>query len=314
MTPPTQPEASTGLRGQQAVLLAPAGSLNAAAHALVAGADAIYVGLKGWSRGGVRAELDRQQLPRCINFAHALHKQVHLAVNTVATPQQHQMLLQELAELSGCGLDAVILNDVGLLRAVKRQLPSLPITVSVGCGALNTDDILFYQDLGATAVVLPGYLEPREIAAMKAQVSIRIELMLHMVDEFIQLGKCWMPSYLNFAAAGRVQPMQRLSGSVKRGGVGSCFRICQQPWAVVKERIEVDRRLFPSRQISRISDVAAFLDAGVDVIKIQGRSLSPEATGAVIARYRSAMNAWRAGQKFDCNRAVLPAMWTVQGR
>ena len=60
---------------------------------------------------------------------------------------------------------------------------------------------------------------------MNARAEIAIEVMLHMVEEFIPLGKCWMPSYLHFASAGR-PANQRLSGSVKRGGVGACFRIC----------------------------------------------------------------------------------------
>jgi collagenase-like PrtC family protease len=105
-----------------------------------------------------------------------------------------------------------------------------------------------------------------------------------------------------------------LAGSVKRGGVGSCFRICQQPWSVLKERIEVDRRLFPSRQLSRISEIPEFLDAGVDVIKIQGRSLSPESIGDIVGQYRLAIDSWSRGESRQWVPAQLPAMWTVQGR
>src|SRR5208337_286895 len=138
----------------------------------------------------------------------------------------------------------------------------------------------------------------------------------------IQLGKCWMPSYVHFAAADKIFPAQRLGGSVKRGGVGTCYRICQQPWTLLKDGAEADQRLFPSRQISRVAELAAFLDAGVDVIKIQGRSLFPEMVGAIIGTYRSAADAWKCGQKADQkadqktngNRAALPVMWTVQGR
>ena len=303
-----------GLSQKCAMLLAPAGSLDAARQAFRTGADAVYVGLRGWSRGGARGELDREQLRRCLDLAHAHQKRVQLAVNIIPKPQERQRLLQELSELADWGLQAVILNDVGFLREVKRKLPGLAITVSIGCGALNTDDALFYQDMGARAIVLPGYLEPEEIAAIKARASIEVEIMLHMVQEFIQLGKCWMPSYVHFAAADRIFPAQRLGGSVKRGGVGTCYRICQRPWALLKNGVEADQRLFPSRQISRVAELAAFLDAGVDVIKIQGRSLSVETVGAIIEMYRSAVNAWRCGQKREWEVSALPAMWTVQGR
>ncbi len=301
-----------------AMLLAPAGNLEAAKQAFQAGADAVYVGLRGWSRGGARGEFDRKQLRLCLELAHTLGKRVHLAANIIPKPQERQQLLRQLAELADWGLHAVILNDIGFLREVRRKLPGLAITASIGCGALNTSDALFYQDLGATAVVLPGYVEPQEIAAVKAKASIQIEVMLRMVQEFIQLGKCWMPSYLNFAAAERGDQPQRLSGSVKRGGVGSCFRICQQPWSLLKDGVEADRRLFPSRQISRVADLGAFLDAGVDAIKIQGRSLPAEMVGAIIGTYRASADAWKRGRKADQktngNRAALPVMWTVQGR
>jgi putative protease len=296
------------------MILAPAGSLEGAAQAFQAGADAVYVGLKGWSRGGARGELDREQLRQCTRLAQAHGKKIHLAVNIIPKPREREVLLEQLSELTAWGLHAVILNDLGLLCQIKQQLPQLPITASIGCGALNVSDVLLYQDLGASAVVLPGYLEPEEIAALKAKVSIPVELMLHMVEEFIQLGKCWMPSYLNFAAAERVIPAQRLSGSVKRGGVGSCFRICQQPWTLLKDGEEADRRMLPSRQISRLGELGAFLDAGVDVIKIQGRSLPAEMASAIIGRYRSAVDAWKAGRPADSSCDALPPMWTVQGR
>lgn len=314
MTPHSHHAVRVGSQVPPAILLAPAGSLEGVAQALQAGADAVYVGLKGWSRGGARGELDREQLRQCTRLAQAHGKKIHLAVNVIPKPHEREVLLEHLTELAAWGLQAVILNDLGLLCQVREKLPQLAITASIGCGALNVSDVLLYQDLGASAVVLPGYLEPHEISTLKAKASIKIELMVHMVEEFIQLGKCWMPSYLNFAAAERVIPAQRLSGSVKRGGVGSCFRICQQPWTLVKDGEEADRRMLPSRQISRIGELAAFLDAGVDVIKIQGRSLPAEAAGAIVGRYRSAMDDWRAGRESDWSYAALPPMWTVQGR
>ena len=297
-----------------ATLLAPAGSLEAAAQAFDAGADAVYAGLKGWSRGGARNELDGEQLRTCIALAHELGRNVQLALNIIPGPAERERLLHELDELAERGLHAVIVNDVGILRDIRRELPGLPITVSIGCGALNVDDVSFYQDLGASAVVLPGYLEPREIAAIKAKSSIEVEVMLLMVEEFTQLGKCWMPSYYHFAAAERIQPAPRLAGSVKRGGVGTCFRICQQPWKLFLEGAEVDHRVLPSRQVSRLTDLGGFLEAGVDVVKIQGRSLPAETVGAVTGWYRSALDAWKSGGRVDWDAAVLPPMWTVQGR
>jgi len=299
---------------KHAALLAPAGSLEAAEQAFAAGADAVYTGLKGWSRGGARGELDRDEVRQCIELARRLGREVQLALNIIPRSPERERLLEVLGEAAEWGLNAVIVNDIGVLRDIRRRLPELAVIVSVGGGALNVEDVLFYRDLGAGAVVLPGYLEPQEVAAIKAKSSIAIELMLHMVEEFIQLGKCWMPSYHHFAAAERIQPAPRLAGSVKRGGVGTCFRNCQQPWKLLQDGVEVDHRLLPSRQISRVAELGEFLTAGVDVVKIQGRSLSAEMVGAITGRYRSALDAWKRGDRLEGDEAVLPAMWTVQGR
>lgn len=300
--------------GVSELLLAPAGSLPATEACFRAGADAIYVGLKGFSRGGARNELTLEQLHQCLALATSQRRGLHLALNVIPGPEQAGALLDQIAALSAAGLRSVIVNDIGLLCAIRRRLPRLAITASVGCGALNTADVLLYEDLGADAVVLPGYIGPDEVAAIKVRSNIRLELMLHMVEEFVQLGKCWMPSYLHFASADRLVPAARLAGSVKRGGVGACFRICQQPWVLSGRGRELDRRLLPSRQISRLSEVGAFLDAGADVIKIQGRSLAPESLAVIVGQYRLAIDSWRRGQPCQFVPAQLPPMWTVQGR
>ena len=295
------------------VILAPAGSLEAAEQAFAAGADAVYVGLKGFSRGGARNELTIADLRRCLDRAHASRKRVQLAANIIPKPQERAVLLEQLRELAAAGLSGVIVNDLGFLRQVRAALPELMVTASIGCGALNADDVLFYARLGASTVVLPGYLEPAEVAEIKRRAPVAVEVMLHMVQEFIQLGKCWMPSYLHFAAAGKDE-LTRLSGSMKRGGVGSCFRICQQPWTVYADGVAIDERTLPSRQVSRLPELASFLDAGVDVVKIQGRSLAPEQVAALVGRYRQAVEAWRSGELIAAAPVEQPAMWTVKGR
>ena len=145
----------------------------------------------------------------------------------------------------------------------------------------------------------------REIRTVR---GISVEIMIHMVEEFVLLGKCWMPSYVHLKpsplpavvpvggrrrrrrAGGRARGL-RQTGSMKRGGVGACFRICQQPWELYASGRRVDARLFPSRQISRIAEVEAYAEAGVDVLKLQGRSLPVELLAPLVRRYREAIDA-----------------------
>ena len=295
-------------------LLAPAGSPEAADAALQAGADAVYVGLKGWSRGGYRGELTRDELKECLLKAKRAGKTVWLAANIIPRPTERANLLEQLNGLRDLGVEGVIVNDAGFLREVRGSFPGLLVSASVGCGALNEWDVLFYEALGADAVVLPGHLDPIEVATIKARVSIQVEVMVHMVQQFIQLGKCFMPSYLHFHPTEKEEVGLRLTGSMKRGGVGVCFKVCQEPWDLYRDGQRVDRRLFPAQQVSRLADLGAFLDAGVDILKLQGRSLPPELLAPLVRRYRAAIEAWEGQRWFEPEPAALPSMWTVVGR
>jgi collagenase-like PrtC family protease len=106
----------------------------------------------------------------------------------------------------------------------------------------------------------------------------------------------------------------RQTGSMKRGGVGACVRICQQPWDLYASGKRVDTRMFPSRQISRVAEIEAYAEAGVDVLKLQGRSLPVELLAQLVRRYREAIDAGAVPAADRVVSAALPAAWAVIGR
>jgi hypothetical protein len=142
--------------------------------------------------------------------------------------------------------------------------------------------------------------------------------MLHMVEEFVLLGKCSMPSYVHLrptALPGGPADTRRQTGSMKRGGVGACYRICQEPWELTDADGHHEAQLFPSRQLARVGDVPGYLAAGVLVLKLQGRSLPPELLGPLVARYRRAIDVAMAGTPLPAEPApALGPSWTVVGR
>jgi len=301
-----------------ATLLAPAGSPEALAAALDAGADAVYVGLKGWSRGGARGEMDREELAAAARLAAERGAEIQVALNTIPKPRERELLFAEVPGLLDLGIRTLIVNDVGVLAVLHRRFPGLALTASIGCGAQSAADVAFFREIGAAAVVLPGTVGPDEAADCVAVSGITVEIMLHMVEEFLLLGRCWMPSYVNLkptALPGDVPDAMRQTGSMKRGGVGACFRICQQPWELETGDGRRAARLFPSRQLSRLADVPGYLTAGVGVLKLQGRSLPPALLAPLVARYRRAIDAARAGSPWrDAPEPELPVQWTVVGR
>ena len=312
-------------------LLAPAGTPEAVLAVLDAGADAVYVGYKGWSRGGARRELSWDQLVAAQRQVASAGRKLHVAINTIPKPQERAQLFERIPALLDLGIGEVIVNDTGILVALKRRFPDLRLTASIGCGAQTVADAAFFRDLGAHAVVLPGTVSPTEMREIRTVRGISVEIMIHMVEEFVLLGKCWMPSYVHLkpspfpavfpsepadagdAPEGALRGM-RQTGSMKRGGVGACFRICQQPWDLFAEGRRVDARLFPGRQISRIAEVKAYAEAGVDVLKLQGRSLPVELLAPLVRRYRKAIDARTAPAADEVPPAELPATWAVVGR
>jgi len=311
------------------VLLAPAGSPEAIRAALGAGADAVYVGLEGWSRGGARRELGWDELVAAQREVASAGRSLQVALNTIPKPEERARLFDRIPALLDLGIRDVIVNDVGILAELRLRFENLRLTASIGCGAQTVADVAFFRDLGAHAVVLPGTVSPAEMREIRTVRGISVEIMVHMVEEFVLLGKCWMPSYVHLKPSplGAALPSGtqgagetpegalrglRQTGSMKRGGVGACFRICQQPWELFDSGRRVGTQFFPSRQISRIADVEAYAEAGVDVLKLQGRSLPVELLTPLVRRYREAIDARTFPDAFE--PATLPAAWAVVGR
>ncbi|MCH7895719.1 MAG: peptidase U32 family protein [candidate division NC10 bacterium] len=300
------------------ILLAPGGSVEASKASLEAGADAVYVGLKGWSRGGGRGELTSGELIQVLALARNKGASVQLALNTIPKGHEIDFLVERLRELEAWGIGGIILNDPGILARIHQCYPDFPLTASIGCGALNLGDVALLEEIGASCVVLPGTLDPAEIAEIRPHVKAQIEVMIHMVDEFHQLGKCWMPSFYRTNPS----PMpempadgERLTGSIKRGGAGVCFKVCQQPWGLYFNGQHVDERMLPARQVSRAAEVSAYIEAGVDVIKLQGRSLPVEQVFSLVQRFRMALDQARDGRQVaGVPPFELPRSWVVVGR
>jgi putative protease len=247
--------------------------------------------------------------------------ELQVALNTIPRPHERSKLLQQIPALLDLGIRTLIVNDIGILAGLRRRFPGLRLTASIGCGAQTVGDAVVFRDLGATAVVLPGTLGPMEVREIATVRGILIEVMLHMVEEFVLLGKCSMPSYVHLKpspmaidpSAGPAPRSLRQTGSMKRGGVGACFKICQQSWELFDGDRRVDERSFPSRQLSRAADVHAYVEAGVGVLKLQGRSLPPDQLASLVRRYRKVLDGAASGP-WSADQVSLPAAWTVVGR
>lgn len=253
------------------ILLAPAGSLPAVEAALSSGADAVYVGVRSLSRGG-RTGLPHEAIGTAVAACRRAGARLHAAVNAIPSSGDLPAFLASLHRIRDAGVDEVILNDPGVIALARREIPGWPICASVGLSVFNPEDARAYRDLGVEAVVLPSAVRPEEIPSIKKASGLRIEVFAHCRPEFLLHGKCGLTGYVAEGEEGG-------TASAKRGG--SCRLVCRN--------LPV-----PAGAHSLEDELPAWVAAGADVFKLEGRELSPPAVAALVARFRRKLDTARA--------------------
>jgi len=260
-------------------LFAPAGSLEAVNAVLSAGADAVYVGCRGWSRDGERSALPQEEVREAASLCRKNGVPLHAALNTIPGDAEIPSFLATVTQLAEDGASAVILSDPGVIALVRRALPGMRITASVGVSTLNPSEARFYRDVGADAVVLPTALSPEEVPAIKAESSLRVEVFVRCRPEILLQGKCALPGYAREGKSSPGRPHLAGTGapaSAKR--TGRCHLVC--------------RAIPLSREPHSIEDeLAPWIACGVDAFKVQGRGIPPQKLFNLVSRIRRKLDA-----------------------
>ena len=265
-------------------LLSPAGSLAAVSAAIEAGADAVYVGARGWSRGGPKVGLSPGEISLAARECGRRAAELHVAFNVVPGAGELPAFLSALGGCRENGIGTVILSDPGVISLAVREFPDLAVCASVGVSALNASEALFYRDLGAAAIVLPTAVPLAEVPAIKAASGLRVEVFLRCRAEFILQGKCGLSGYAREARAPEERPGLSAAGppsSGKRGG--RCFLACAA--------LPVDRTPYTIED-----EIADWIAAGADAFKIEGRDLPPDKLFPLVSRLRGKLDAALTGQ------------------
>ncbi len=251
---------------------------------LSAGADAVYVGARGWSRGGPHMGLSPEGISEAIRECRGAGAGLHVAFNTVPAAREVPIFLSAVRQCHDEGVDTVILSDPGVISLVSGGFPGLSICASVGVATLNPSDAVFYRELGAGTVVLPTAVSREEVPAIRAASGLRIEVFVRCRAEFIVQGKCGLSGYAR--VAGGIPERPGLDGagpysSAKRGG--RCFLACSG--------FPIDRTPYSIEE-----ELAAWIGAGVDAFKIEGRNLPPGKLGPLVSRIRRKLDKALTGQ------------------
>jgi putative protease len=301
-----------------AMMMAPGGTVEMARLALAEGAEAVYVGVTGWSRRGAEHELSDPEIAALIDWAGERGKEVRIVVNTQPSSTEIPMFVERVEQYAAWGARGFMVSDIGCMRLIRARLPGVAIHTSVGCGISNYQDIRFLSDIGASYVVLPYRLLPREVAEIKRACSVGIEFFLFKTPSGGKIcpGKCMMSSYFSYRRWLDEHGKDHFFGSASRGG--DCLRVCQSRWQFAVDDVAFREGMTiktnPSLWLEELPD---YLAAGVDCLKVPGRDRSNELVRDLVRFYRRVLEVIAERDRPDLSRfgpelETLRRRWTTE--
>ena len=260
-------------------LLAPAGNWSAFLAAVENGADAVYLGGSQFSARQSADNFSNEEIARALDYAHLRGRKIYLAVNTLIRDDEFDLALQFIYQMYKLGIDAVIIQDIGLLNVVSQLLPDLKLHASTQMTIHNTDAIRLIKKMGVKRVVLAREMARGEILTLcQNHNDIEIEVFIHGAMCFSYSGQC-------------------LFSSIVGGRSGNRGR-CAQPCRLSYELIDSSNQLYNTRgnyllspsDLSLIDNLTDLRDAGVHSLKIEGRMKRPEYVAIVTRVFREALD------------------------
>ncbi|MDN5364590.1 MAG: family peptidase [Eubacteriales bacterium] len=265
-------------------LLAPAGDWDSLLAAVNNGADAVYLGGSRFSARAYAANFERDRLEEAVEFAHLRGVKIYVTVNTLIKDAEMAEALDFLHFLHQIGVDAVIIQDVGLLELVRRYLPGLPLHASTQMTVHNPAGALYLAAKGIRRIVLARELTLEEIKEIKAKSGVEVEVFVHGALCICYSGQCLLSSLIG----------------ARSGNRGRCAQPCRLEYRLLaggKEvKVEAGRHLLSPADLMALPLLPRLQAAGVDALKIEGRMKSPEYVATVTRVYRRALDRLAAGQ------------------
>lgn len=265
-------------------LLAPAGNINSFKAAINAGADAIYMGFGKYNARVMAQNFTLDEYIKCLDYAHIRGVKVYLTLNTLVEDSDIKEILDVLLKLYEYGLDAVILQDIGLASIIHKVFPDLHMHASTQMSAYSLEQVKFLQEIGFKRVVLARELSLEEIKYIVDNADVEIEVFIHGALCVSVSGQCLMSLSIGSRSANK----------------GECAQPCRMKYKLYdsKDNKLEDTYLLSKKDIYGLDILKDIIESNITSLKIEGRNKTPEYVAYVTSKYRKYIDLYNNNKNF----------------
>lgn len=283
-------------------LLAPAGSLKTLKAVIHAGADAVYLGGSMFGARAYANNFNEEELLEAIRFGHIHGRKIILAVNTLLKEYELGQLYDYLHPYYEAGLDAVIVQDMGVMEFIKTHFPNLPIHTSTQMTITNVDGARLLKEQGVERVVTAREMSLEEIQRIHDEVGVELESFIHGALCYCYSGQCLFSSIIGGRSGNR----------------GRCAQPCRLSYEVLQgEKSLTGHHATPIlslKDMCTLPFLYELADHGVYSFKIEGRMKTPEYAAGVVSIYRKYMDSYLDGSRIPVEKKDIRALLELGNR
>lgn len=265
-------------------LLAPAGDMDSLVAAVQAGADAIYLGGSKFSARAYASNFDEENMKKAVNYCHLYGVRVFVTVNTLLKEDEVLEALEYVKFLYNIGVDALIIQDLGLVTLINAQVPKMELHASTQMTVHNLEGAEFLKKHNFKRIVLSRELSLKEITHISKTLGADIEIFVHGALCICYSGQCLMSSLIGGRSGNR----------------GRCAQPCRLPYTLEEEGSERTKQgyLLSPKDICTLNDIKDIVNSGATSLKIEGRMKRPEYVAGVVSIYRRAIDSIYNNEEF----------------
>ncbi|MBC5627461.1 U32 family peptidase [Clostridium sp. NSJ-6] len=265
-------------------VLAPAGSMESLYAAINKGADAIYLGGNKFSARAYASNFDNDNMIKAIDYAHSYNIKVYVTLNTILKENEIEEAVKYVGFLYEIGVDALIIQDVGLLKRIREEFKDFELHASTQLTVHNGEAALYFKDKGFHRIVLSRELSLDEIRYISKDLAIETEMFVHGALCISYSGQCLMSSIIGGRSGNR----------------GRCAQPCRMEYTLKGEKTGEKRGyLLSPKDMCTIEDVNEVINTGTYSLKIEGRMKRAEYVAGVVDNYRKAVDKALFNSKYD---------------